>query len=135
MVLATPEVCSTLFRGQIESFDIVLLDEASQLRVEETLPALLKGKQKIVAGDEHQMPPSNYFSKVFEGDIDDDNLEEELEEQKVILQNVLLGSESLLEFATSLNFDQRYLDFHYRSRHPFLIDFSNQAFYKGRLCP
>lgn len=134
VVLITPDACSSIFRNQTEAFDIVLLDEASQLKVEETLPALMKGKQKIIAGDEHQMPPSNFFSKMFEGEVEEEDVLEE-DEQKVLLQNVLLETESLLEFATSINFEQRYLDFHYRSRHPYLIDFSNQAFYKGRLCP
>jgi hypothetical protein len=49
--------------------------------------------------------------------------------------NILLSCESLLDFATELNFEKRYLDFHYRSRHPFLIDFSNHAFYNKRLKP
>jgi superfamily I DNA and/or RNA helicase len=60
-------------------FDIVMFDEASQLRLEDNLPAILKGKQIIIAGDEHQMPPSNYFSKVFDGAVED---EEDLEEEK-----------------------------------------------------
>ena len=33
------------------------------------------------------------------------------------------------------SYDKHYLNFHYRSRHPFLIDFSNVAFYRGKLCP
>ena len=50
-----------------------MFDEASQLKLEENLPAMLKGKQIIIAGDEHQMPPSNYFSKIFDGSIDDED--------------------------------------------------------------
>jgi transcription elongation GreA/GreB family factor len=41
----------------------------------------------------------------------------------------------LLDFGTELNFQKKHLDFHYRSRHPFLIDFSNYAFYNQRLKP
>lgn len=136
IVLTSPTVACTLFYGMDdpEPFDIVLFDEASQLRVEETLPALLKGKQKIVAGDEHQMPPSNYFSKIFDGLIEEEDIEEE-ENPKVLLENQLLSLESLLELAIDLNFDNYFLDFHYRSRHPQLIDFSNAAFYQQRLQP
>lgn len=55
IVLTTPDVCSTLFFERRKFFDIVMFDEASQLRLEDNLPALLKGKQVIIAGDEHQM--------------------------------------------------------------------------------
>ncbi len=134
VVLTTPDACATAFQNMDEVFDIVLFDEASQLKVEDTLPALFKGKQKIVAGDEHQMPPSTYFGKMIDGEIEDDDVQEESEKQKITLQNVLLSTESLLDFASSLSFGQRHLDFHYRSKHPHLIEFSNAAFYKGRLC-
>lgn len=135
IILTTPDVCSNLFKGMNKYFDIVLFDEASQLRLEDTLPALLKGKQIIIAGDEHQMPPSNYFSKIFDGTIDDEDEIEEDDEIRLDLDNNLLSCESLLDFATELSFEKRYLDFHYRSRHPFLIDFSNHAFYNKRLKP
>lgn len=135
IILTSPDVASNLFDGMNGYFDIVMFDEASQLRLEDNLPAILKGKQIIIAGDEHQMPPSNYFSKVFDGDIED---EEDIEEENEIVvdrDNILLSCESLLDFGSELNFQKKYLDFHYRSRHPFLIDFSNYAFYNQRLKP
>jgi superfamily I DNA and/or RNA helicase/transcription elongation GreA/GreB family factor/very-short-patch-repair endonuclease len=135
VILTSPDVASNLFKGMNGYFDIVMFDEASQLRLEDNLPALLKGKQIIIAGDEHQMPPSNYFSKVFEGTVED---EEDLEEENEIVvdkDNILLSCESLLDFGTELKFQRKNLDFHYRSRHPFLIDFSNYAFYNQRLKP
>ena len=134
IILTTPDVCSNLFKGKNKYFDIVMFDEASQLKLEDNLPALLKGKQVIIAGDEHQMPPSNYFSKIFDGSIDDED-EFEDESGEKIFENGLLSAESLLEFAEELNFEKKHLDFHYRSRHPFLIDFSNYAFYNQRLKP
>jgi superfamily I DNA and/or RNA helicase/transcription elongation GreA/GreB family factor/very-short-patch-repair endonuclease len=135
IILTSPDVCSNLFKGMNSYFDIVLFDEASQLRLEDNLPSILKGKQIIIAGDEHQMPPSNYFSKVFDGSVED---EDDLDEDEEILpdkDNILLSCESLLDFASELNFKKIDLDFHYRSRHPYLIDFSNHAFYKKRLKP
>ena len=134
IILTSPDVASNLFKGMNGYFDIVMFDEASQLRLEDNLPAILKGKQIIIAGDEHQMPPSNYFSKVFDGEVEDD---EEIEEEKIVVdrENLLLSCESLLEFGSELKFEKQYLDFHYRSRHPFLIDFSNYAFYNQRLKP
>jgi superfamily I DNA and/or RNA helicase/transcription elongation GreA/GreB family factor/very-short-patch-repair endonuclease len=135
IILTSPDVASNLFKGMNGYFDIVMFDEASQLRLEDNLPAILKGKQIIIAGDEHQMPPSNYFSKVFDGAVDD---EEDVEEENQIIvdkDNILLSCESLLDFGTELNFQRKHLDFHYRSRHPYLIDFSNYAFYNQRLKP
>jgi very-short-patch-repair endonuclease len=136
IILTTPEVCSTLFNGMNGYFDLVMFDEASQLKVEDNLPALLKGKQIIIAGDEQQMPPSNYFSKVFEGDVEDeDEIYQEEENKTFDKDGLLLSAESLLEWAAEFNFDKKHLDFHYRSRHPYLIDFSNAAFYSNRLKP
>ncbi len=135
IILTTPDVCSNLFKGKNQYFDIVMFDEASQLKLEDNLPALLKGKQIIIAGDEHQMPPSNYFSKIFDGSIDDEDDFEEEDEIKVDRDNILLSCESLLDFASELSFEKKHLDFHYRSRHPYLIDFSNYAFYNQRLKP
>lgn len=136
IILTTPDVASNLFKGRNKYFDIVMFDEASQLKLEDNLPALLKGKQIIIAGDEHQMPPSNYFSKIFDGTIEDeDEFEDEIDRIKNDASNSLLDCESLLDFASELGFDKRHLDFHYRSRHPYLIDYSNYAFYNQRLKP
>jgi transcription elongation GreA/GreB family factor len=137
IILTSPDVASNLFKGMNGYFDIVMFDEASQLRLEDNLPAILKGKQIIIAGDEHQMPPSNYFSKVFDGAVEDEeDLEEEKAEQiRIDKDDILLSCESLLDFGSELNFQRKHLDFHYRSRHPFLIDFSNYAFYNQRLKP
>ena len=135
IILTTPDVCSNLFQERHKYFDIVLFDEASQLKLEDNLPALLKGKQIVIAGDEHQMPPSNYFSKIFDGSVEDEDDVEDDEVPVIDRDNILLSCESLLDFATELRFDKRFLDFHYRSRHPYLIDFSNHAFYNQRLIP
>lgn len=81
------------------------------------------------------MPPSNYFSKIFDGSIDDEDEFDEEDELIIDRDNILLSCESLLDFATELSFDKMHLDFHYRSKHPYLIDFSNYAFYNQRLKP
>lgn len=134
IVLTTPDACCNLFEGKNFYFDNVVFDEASQLKLEDNLPAMLKGKTIVVAGDEHQMPPSNYFSKVFEGNVDDED--EELAEDEVIsYKDAMLSIESLLDYALEYQFSKNHLDFHYRSQHPYLIDFSNHAFYNSRLRP
>ncbi|MGE6397937.1 AAA domain-containing protein [Chryseobacterium scophthalmum] len=137
VILTTPDVASNLFNQNNKYFDIVLFDEASQLRLEDNLPAMLKGKQIVIAGDEHQMPPSNYFSKILDGDVEseDEIIEDDsnIIKDKSSLDSLALSCLSLLEFGTEMNFSSKSLDFHYRSKHPDLIEFSNHAFYKQKL--
>lgn len=137
VILTTPDVASNLFNKNNKYFDIVLFDEASQLRLEDNLPAMLKGKQIVIAGDEHQMPPSNYFSKILDGDVEseDEIVEDDsnIIKDKSSLDSLALSCLSLLEFGTEMNFNSKSLDFHYRSKHPDLIEFSNHAFYKQKL--
>ncbi|WP_422005273.1 AAA domain-containing protein [Roseivirga pacifica] len=130
LILTTPQAASTLFRGAHKYFDLVLFDEASQLTIEDAFASLLKGKKIIISGDEHQMPPSKFFI----GEIDDEENEGESDEEYWERQKLL--DESLLKFGINNQsyFKSSYLDFHYRSQHHRLIDFSNAAFYK-RLIP
>lgn len=119
--MMTPEVACNLFEGCKGLFDIVIIDEASQVELHDIIPVLFKGKTIVVAGDQHQMPPSNFFSAQLdvESEEEDDDMEE------------LIEVESLLEFCqTHKKFKSRYLDFHYRSNHEALICFSNDAIYK-----
>src|SRR3982751_4297437 len=53
-------------------FDVVIFDEASQITLEEGVPALYRSPQTIIVGDDKQMPPTNFFSAKAE---DPDDLE------------------------------------------------------------
>lgn len=129
VILVNPIVANTLFKLEQGTFDLVIFDEASQLRIEDVYTSMIKGKYKIIAGDKHQMPPSNYFQSGLDG-VGDDGLDVD------VRSNAQLNAESLLVFAESLEHkNMSYLDFHYRSKHPALINFSNAAFYGGNLCP
>ena len=136
VVMTNPATACILFNpARAQSFDYVIFDEASQLRIEDTFANLLLGKRKIVVGDEHQMPPVNYFwsdGMAIDGEDDEGNSEEQ--EQS----DILAESQSLLEYTENLLVDKQqksYLDYHYRSRHPDLISFSNSAIYGGNLIP
>jgi len=137
VLLVNPSVCSSLFDLKENLFDVVIFDEASQLRIEDTFCALIRGKIKVISGDEHQMPPSSYFSAT-DYELDSENSDEdsdEVEQQKIDAIIDLANKESLLEYATDLNYFDTYLEIHYRSKHPDLIEFSNAAFYSNRLTP
>jgi len=133
IILTNPVAANAILPLQQGLFNIVIFDEASQLRIADTFTSLIRGQYKIIAGDEHQMPPSNYFQSTA-GLLDaeeneDDDIFSEKDEQAVLAE-----AESLLQYASDLkNVNKSYLDFHYRSKHPALIDFSNSAFYGGNL--
>jgi very-short-patch-repair endonuclease len=131
VLLTTPDVVSTLFSGKSNVYDLIIFDEASQIEIHNSLGAFQKGKAKIIAGDQHQMPPSSYFrSSSNDENFDQDEVPNENNE---VEQQAFLDVESLLDFCISNQndlFESKYLDFHYRSEHPALIRFSNEAIYK-----
>jgi len=109
-------------------FDSVVFDEASQCRLEEALPVLLRGKRVVIAGDPQQLPPTRFFeAAVMESSDTSANSIEELFEQRQS------ETEDLLSAALNLSVEESFLDVHYRSRHESLIQFSNESFYQGRL--
>lgn len=110
-------VAQYLAPGQLE-FDIVVMDEASQIKPQDALGTIARGKQLIVVGDPKQLPPTSFFDKAVENDDDDTTAIEQ--------------SESILDVSLPM-FNARRLRWHYRSRHESLIAFSNQAFYDSNL--
>lgn len=138
VLLVNPVVCSSIIPLKENLFEVVIFDEASQLRLEETFTALLRGRYKIVSGDTHQMPPTSYFDTGRNITIDaaesvqEDDFEAEPDPEDMKIQDIVV-KESLLAYAEDIGFNRSFLDFHYRSRHPDLIAFSNAAFYGSRL--
>lgn len=125
--LLTPEVVSEILPLKSEMFDIVIFDEASQMYIEKGIPAVLRAKSAIVVGDSKQLRPSNLGSGRYENncDMSDDLISEDT-------GVAALEEESLLDVAR-YKYTPLMLDFHYRSKYSELIDFSNYAFYNGKL--
>ena len=113
--LGSPETVSAVFPTD-QLFDLVIFDEASQCPVERGLPAMLRGKQVVVAGDSKQLRPSDFYQVKWESE------EEGMEYE----------AESLLELAAHF-FENLQLRGHYRSADPGLIHFSNAHFYGNLL--
>lgn len=138
VILTNPTACATLFPLEQDLFDLVIFDEASQLRLEDTFSSLIRGKHKIVSGDQHQMPPARQY-ELTNAWTDEDDADEASENQDVIIDsNITKGlanSESLLDYALTIGYKKTHLLVHYRSNHPALINFSNNAFYSGNLLP
>lgn len=125
--LMSPLSVSDTLPLQSDLFDVVIFDEASQIPVEEAVPALCRSGQVIIVGDEMQLPPTSFFSAA----QDDEDMQVTAEEdgQKIA---ILLDADSLLAQAAR-NLPATLLAWHYRSRFESLISFSNAAFYNGQL--
>lgn len=100
------------------SFDVVIFDEASQVREADAICAIARGDQLIVAGDQKQLPPTNFFQRISDRD-------EETNEDILDFESILDRCKAHIKSLSLL--------WHYRSRHESLITFSNFSFYKGRL--
>lgn len=100
-------------------FDLVVIDEASQMTPENAIGAISRAGQSVIVGDTKQLPPTSFFQKV----LDDSDIDDDLRED----------SESILDMANVAFMPVRQLRWHYRSRHSALIQFSNQWMYKGEL--
>ncbi len=122
--LLSPESVCTILPLVKNLFDIVLFDEASQVFIENTLPVIYRGKNIVVAGDSKQLRPTATFMKRYLGGDFDDEVDQTTQ--------VALEVESLLDLAMT-RYKSANLTYHYRSKNEELINFSNQAFYEGRL--
>ncbi|RAW00697.1 AAA domain-containing protein [Pseudochryseolinea flava] len=113
--MASPESVSAIFPMQ-QLFDVVIFDEASQCFTERGIPAMYRGKQIVVAGDDKQLRPNELYQIRWD---------DELEEPDVEVDSLLA--------LTARYVSTVHLQGHYRSHSLELIDFSNRYFYEGRL--
>src|SRR6188768_382500 len=121
--MASPSTVAQIFpRSAI--FDVVIFDEASQCRLEEALPVLLRGQRVVIAGDQKQLPPTRFFETALSDSSDSD-----AETAEDLFYQQQSGAEDLLTAALNLDVREAYLDVHYRSRNESLIRFSNDTYY------
>ena len=102
-------------------FDIVIFDEASQVRPVDALGALMRADQAVVVGDDRQLPPTSFFDSVTGTGEDEDEY------------NFTADIESILGMMRAAGCPSRMLRWHYRSRHESLIAVSNREFYQNGL--
>ena len=114
--MASPEAVSAIFPME-QLFDLVIFDEASQCFAERGIPAMYRGKQVVIAGDDKQLKPFELYQVRW--------TEDETEQAD-------LEVSSLLEL-TGRYLPTVHLQGHYRSQSLPLIEFSNNFFYEGRL--
>lgn len=103
-------------------FDLLLIDEASQVRPVDALGAIARCERVVVVGDDKQLPPTRFFHTVIGEDdeaADDDFFAGDME--------------SILGLCVAQGLPQTMLRWHYRSKHPSLIEVSNREFYDNQL--
>ncbi|AHA28243.1 DUF4011 domain-containing anti-phage protein Hhe [Candidatus Liberibacter americanus] len=119
-MMSPMSVASYLEPGDIQ-FDLVIMDESSQIKPEDALGVIARGKQIVVVGDPKQLPPTRFF------DHDSDDQEDYDEDIAAVSQ-----TESILDALLPL-FSMRRLQWHYRSLNENLIACSNYHFYDNDL--
>ncbi len=135
--MMNPNTACQIFQLAPGMFDVIIFDEASQCPLEQAVPVLHRAKRVVVAGDEKQLPPTAFFMNLTLADDEEAEENDELTEdqlQRDLIKDVLATTDLLTVSESVLR--NSYLDMHYRSEDPLLIQFSNKAFYGGRLqCP
>lgn len=111
-------VAQYLVPGQIK-FDLVVMDEASQIKPEDALGAIARSSKIVVVGDSNQLPPTTFFDRINESFDEDDTV-------------AIEDTESILDICRT-TYRSRRLRWHYRSEHESLIAFSNRRFYDENL--
>lgn len=119
-LILSPYTASLLFDGEkFDDFDVLIVDEASQLEPALVLPVLFRAKQCVIVGDEWQMPPIKHFATLspVQGDGGEgySSLESEISVLGLALRNGGFPVEELV--------------CHYRSNVESLIRFSQKLFY------
>ena len=120
----SPLLVSQLLPSDPPLFDVVIFDEASQIPTAHAVPAVLRGKQLIVAGDSRQLPPTTFFTST-EQDSDDPHEDDEDDEDDEAMTGDV---ESILDSMVTMlppPHGSKTLAWHYRSSDERLIAFSN----------
>ncbi|MGW4124361.1 AAA domain-containing protein [Nocardia sp. NPDC004711] len=117
----SPLVVSRMLPAQ-KLFDLVIFDEASQIRPHDAITSIMRGAKIVVAGDEKQLPPTDFFQRVLDSDDEPDDD-----------QDSLFDYESILTALRPLLPINQTLTWHYRSTDERLIAFSNHTVYQDKL--
>ncbi|MDO5501014.1 MAG: AAA domain-containing protein, partial [Propionibacteriaceae bacterium] len=121
-VLVSPDSLARFVPPGAMDFDLVVFDEASQIRVPDAIGALGRARACVVAGDSKQLPPTEFAHVTLEED------EEPADEFTVVPDE-----ESILGECVQAGLPRQWLSWHYRSTDESLIAFSNDRYYEGRL--
>jgi superfamily I DNA and/or RNA helicase len=120
VLMMSPISIAQYLEPTIGMFDVVVFDEASQIKPQDAFGALLRGKQVVVVGDEKQLPPTNFFESYYGS-------------TEVFTEDAISNFESILTLLRGSGVPLTTLNWHYRSKHHNLIQISNEHFYDKSL--
>ena len=123
-VLVSPGSLSRFFPVGSVEFDLVVFDEASQIRVADAIGAIGRAHSAVIVGDSKQMPPTSFAEIGLHLDEDD---------EESLSTGVVDDEESILSECVQARVQRHWLSWHYRSQDESLIAFSNARYYEGRL--
>jgi very-short-patch-repair endonuclease len=126
----TPDDTSRLFPPEAAVFDVVIVDEASQVDLPSIAPIIFRGKKVVVFGDTKQMQPRRF---AFVSRQVAYQAWRHFEMHKLDPDGWLNPMEqSLLTLAAIRAEEENLLDEHFRSLPP-IIEFSNERWYEDQL--
>ncbi|MDQ1436184.1 MAG: hypothetical protein QOF59_3000, partial [Actinomycetota bacterium] len=120
--LMSPDSVARFFPAKPDMFDVVVFDEASQIRVADAVGSMGRARSVVVVGDSKQMPPTSFADTSAAVDEDDE-----------YNPDVVIDEESILTECVQALVPQQWLSWHYRSQDEELIAFSNIQYYGGKL--
>ncbi|MCF6743994.1 DUF4011 domain-containing protein [Blastococcus sp. KM273128] len=122
-VLVSPDSVARFFPAKAGQFDLVVFDEASQIRVADAIGALGRARAAVVVGDSKQMPPTSFLEPT--APASEDSVE--------VVETAVEDEESILGECVQARVPRHWLSWHYRSQDESLIAFSNAQYYDSRL--
>jgi very-short-patch-repair endonuclease len=131
VMLMSPISVAQYLKPGVVAFDLLVIDEASQIRPEDALGAVARARQIVVVGDTKQLPPTSFFDRMV-SDVAEEEEDDDVEQAEP-RATAATELESVLTLCEARGLGSRMLQWHYRSRHPSLIEVSNDAFYNGDL--
>lgn len=117
--MMSPTSIAQFIRPGSLKFDLLIVDEASQMRPEFSVSCIMRADQFVVVGDANQLPPSDHFQVASTDNGNEDGEGIGIDE----------STESILDLANQRFRTKPRLKWHYRSQHESLIQFSNREFY------
>src|SRR5207249_2010694 len=111
-------------------FDVVIVDEASQVDLPSITPVIFRGKKLVIFGDSKQMQPRRFafMNLALSQQVWHQSGMDRMDPDRWLHPS----EQSLLSLATIRAEEENLLDEHFRSLPP-IIRFSNERWYKDRL--
>ncbi|MFV8482825.1 AAA domain-containing protein [Mycoplasma sp. 1932B] len=120
-LMMSPLSVSTYLKDSSATFDVLIIDEASQIKTENALTSIFRANQYIICGDVEQLPPTSFFEE--KSDLDE--VDEENFYDLDAYESILSAGASFLKSIA--------LKWHYRSKYESLIYSSNTNVYDNTL--